>query len=496
MSGFMSKAHRPYATYGVDNQLQHVFTLQLYYSSNGERSMSDEIVALDKRHLIHPVVSWRGHEERGVRVLSSGQGAYVTDADGVTLIDAFSGLWCVNAGYGQQTIVDAVQRQLTQMSYATSYFHYGNEPAIRLATRLAELAPGNLNRVFFTLGGSDAIDSAIRMIRYYYNVTGRPQKKHLIALQRGFHGSSSLGSGLTALKNFHDDFDSPTPWQHHIASPYPYRNPVGQNPEDIIAASVQALKDKVAEIGQDNVAALFAEPVQGSGGVLVPPDGWFKAMRDAARELDILFVADEVITGFGRTGPMFGSEHDGVVPDLMTIAKGLTSAYQPMGALLMSDDVYATIADSSPQARAIGHGFTYSGHPASAVAGLEAIRLYTEGGLLENGQKIAPRFAAGLRSLYDHPLVGDVRVRGLLAAVELVTDKERKTKPWADLNISHHLARLSYEKRVIFRAFSDDIAGFAPPLCCSEGDIDTIIERFREVLDDLLLVNEIRKAAA
>lgn len=458
--------------------------------------MLNDLVTLDKRHLIHPVVPWRGHEQRGVRVLTAGKGAYVMDADGATLIDGFSGLWCVNAGYGQQSIIDVVRRQLEEIPYATSYFHYGNEPAIKLAARLAELAPGNLNRVFFTLGGSDAIDSAIRMIRYYYNVTGRPTKKHMIALQRGFHGSSSLGSGLTALKNFHEDFDSPTAWQHHIASPYPYRNPVGQNPQDIIAASVKSLRDKVAELGAENVAALFAEPVQGSGGVLVPPDGWFKAMREAARELDILFVADEVITAFGRTGPMFGSEYDGVVPDMMTIAKGLTSAYQPMGALMMTDEVYAAIADNSPEARAIGHGFTYSGHPASAAAGLEAIRLYTKGGLLENGQKIGPRFAVGLEGLRDHPLVGDVRVRGLLAAVELVTDKERKTKPDAALNISHHLARLSYEKRVIFRAFSDDVAGFAPPLCCSEEDIDIIVARFREVLDELLLVNEIRKAAA
>ncbi|ACI59712.1 aminotransferase class-III (plasmid) [Rhizobium leguminosarum bv. trifolii WSM2304] len=458
--------------------------------------MLDDLVALDKRHLIHPVVSWRGHEARGVRILTSGKGAYVTDAAGATLIDAFSGLWCVNAGYGQASIVDAVQRQLTEIPYATNYFHYGNEPAIRLAKRLSELAPGNLNRVFFTLGGSDAIDTAIRVIRYYFNVTGRPKKKHMIAFQRGFHGSSSLGSGLTALKNFHDDFDSPTPLQHHIASPYPYRNPVGQDPEHIIAVSVQALKDKVAEIGGENVAALFAEPVQGSGGVLVPPDGWFKAMRDAARDLDILFLADEVITGFGRTGPMFGSEYDGVVPDLMTLAKGLTSAYQPMGALMVSDEMYAAIADGSPSDRAIGHGFTYSGHPASAAAGFEAIRLYTEGGLLANGQKIAPRFAQGLTGLLDHPLVGDVRVRGLLAAVELVTDKKERTKPHANLQISQHLARLSYEKRVIFRAFSDDMAGFAPPLCCSEEDIDTIIRRFRSVLDELLEVREIRMAAA
>ncbi len=456
----------------------------------------NSLIELDRDHLIHPVISWKGHEARGATVLQSAQGATLTDAEGHTLLDGFSGLWCVNVGYGHESIVEVAAEQMRRLPYATGYFHFSSEPAIRLAARLAELAPGDLNHVYFTLGGSDAVDSAVRFIRYYYNVTGRPAKKHMIALERGYHGSSTIGAGLTAIQSFHDNFDAPTTLQHHIPSPYPYRNPAGDTDDAVIAASVAALKAKVEELGAENVAAFFAEPVQGSGGVIVPPDGWLKAMRDAARELDILFVADEVITGFGRTGPLFGCEHDGVVPDLMTTAKGLTSGYSPMGAVLMSDRIYRAIADNAPAGKPIGHGFTYSAHPVSAAVGLEVLRLYTEGGILENGRRAGERFTAGLKRLADHPLVGDVRVRGLLAGVELVTDKAKRTKPSPDLGISGHLARFGYKNGVIFRAFADDIVGFAPPLCCTDEDIDTLLGRFEQTLNDVLDVADVRAALA
>ncbi|QRE73694.1 aspartate aminotransferase family protein [Methylobacterium aquaticum] len=456
----------------------------------------NSLIELDRDHLIHPVISWKGHEARGATVLQSAKGATLTDAEGHTLLDGFSGLWCVNVGYGHDSIVEVAAEQMRRLPYATGYFHFSSEPAIRLAARLAELAPGDLNHVYFTLGGSDAVDSAVRFIRYYYNVTGRPTKKHMIALERGYHGSSTIGAGLTAIQSFHDNFDAPTTLQHHIPSPYPYRNPAGDDDATVIAASVAALKAKVEELGQDNVAAFFAEPIQGSGGVIVPPDGWLKAMREAARDLDILFVADEVITGFGRTGPLFGCEHDGVVPDLMTTAKGLTSGYSPMGAVLMSDRIYRAIADHAPAGKPIGHGFTYSAHPVSAAVGLEVLRLYTEGGILENGRRAGERFTAGLKRLADHPLVGDVRVRGLLAGVELVTDKAKRTKPSPDLGISGHLARLGYRNGVIFRAFADDIVGFAPPLCCTDEDIDTLLARFEQTLDDVLAVADVRAALA
>jgi putrescine---pyruvate transaminase len=453
----------------------------------------NSLIELDRAHLIHPVTSWSTHEARGATVLRSGQGAFVTDSEGHTLIDGFAGLWCVNVGYGQQSVIDAATRQMETLPYATGYFHFGSEPAILLAARLAELAPGDLDHVYFTLGGSDAVDSAARFIRYYYNITGRPSKKQTIALDKGYHGSSSFGAGLTGLPAFHAHFDAPMAIQHHIPAPYSYRHATGDD-ASVIADSVAALRAKVAEIGAGNVAAFFCEPVQGSGGVIVPPKGWLTAMREACRELDILFVVDEVITGFGRTGPLFACEHEGVVPDLMTVAKGLTSGYSPMGAVFLSDRFYRAIADNAPGGAAIGHGFTYSGHPVSAAVGLEVLRLYTDGGILANGQRSGAHFGERLAGLKDHPLVGDIRSVGLLAGVELVTSKATKTKPAAELRVPDHLARIGYEKGVIFRAFGDSIAGFAPPLTCTVDEIDLIVDRFTQSLDLLLDIPEIRNA--
>lgn len=451
------------------------------------------LIDIDRDHLIHPVTSFRGHEARGVTLLESGKGMWLTDVEGNQLLDAFAGLWCVNVGYGQDSIVEAAAAQMRQLPYATGYFHFGCEPTVRLAQKLVDLSPEGLDHVYFTLGGSDAVDSAIRYIIHYFNAIGRPSKKQFIALDRGYHGSSTTGAGLTALSNFHRLFDLPRPWQHHIPSPYPYRS----GPADdaaIIARSVQQLKDKVAELGADNVAAFFCEPIQGSGGVIVPPRGWLKALRDTCTELDILFVADEVITGFGRTGPMFACEAEGVSPDLMTLAKGLTAGYVPMGALLMSDKVYQGIASGAPPEFAIGHGMTYSGHPVSAAVGLEVLRLYTEGGILANGQSVGKRFAAGLDAIADHPLVGDTRGRGLLGAIELVADKKGKDRFDPSLKIPDRLFARGYGNGVIFRSFPDNIIGLAPALCASDEEMDEIFDRIRKTLDDLLEEADIRAA--
>jgi adenosylmethionine-8-amino-7-oxononanoate aminotransferase len=460
--------------------------------------LSNSLVELDRQHLIHPVAPYRAHEARGVTVIASGEGAYVRDAAGNRLLDGFAGLWCVNAGYGQPTIIEAINRQLQELQYATGYFHFGAETPIRLAARLAELAPGDLNRVYFTLGGSDAIDTTIRFIRYYFNALGKPEKKQFITLEQGYHGSSSTGSGLTALPLFHAGFDVPLAWQHRIPSPYPYRNPVGSDGPTIIAASLAALKAKVAELGgPEKVAAFYCEPIQGSGGVIVPPDGWVKAMRDLCAELDILFVADEVITGFGRTGPIFACEHEGIVPDLMTMAKGLTSGYLPMGAVMMREPIYSVIADASARSgMAVGHGFTYSGHPVSAAAGLAAIALYTEGGLMELGRRSGEALIAGLKALEDHPLVGEARGRGMLAALEIVSNKNTKAKFDSSVKVGEKLFETAYANGLIIRAFADGTLGFAPPLCCTQDDIALLLERTRKTLDDLLAVSEIRKAAA
>jgi adenosylmethionine-8-amino-7-oxononanoate aminotransferase len=456
--------------------------------------LSNSLIELDRAHLVHPVSSYRNHEKLGVRVLSSASGATVTDVTGRQLIDGFAGLWCVNAGYGHESIVEAAARQMRELPYATAYFGLGAEPGIRLAAALAERAPGDLNHVYFTLGGSDAIDSTVRFIRYYYHAKGTPRKDQFISLEQGYHGSSTVGAGLTALPAFHAGFGIPFDWQHKIPSHYAYRNPVGSDPQAIIAASKQALRQKVEEIGAERVAAFYAEPIQGSGGVLVPPQGWMKAMRDLCHELDILFIADEVITGFGRTGPLFACSEDDVVPDFLTVAKGLTSGYVPMGAVFMTDRIYDTIADGAGTSL-VGHGYTYSAHPVSAAVGLEVLRLY-EGGLLENGRKAGKRLMEGLQSLADHPLVGDIRGRGMLAAIELVTDKAKKTPFPAAADPSRRIFDRAWENGLIIRAFGNGVLGYAPPLCCTDDDVDAIVARTRKTLDQTFEDRDVRTLVA
>jgi adenosylmethionine-8-amino-7-oxononanoate aminotransferase len=429
-------------------------------------------------------------------ILTEARGSRLVDASGRELLDGFAGLWCVNVGYGQESVVRAATEQLRALPYATGYFDFASEPAIRLAAKLAEITPPSLTRAYLTLGGSEAVDAAVRFIVQYWNAVGRPSKKHFIAIERGYHGSSSTGAGLTALPVFHRGFDLPLPTQHYIPSPNPYRHPQGGDAQALIASSVAALRAKVAELGAENVAAFFCEPIQGSGGVIVPPVGWLKAMREAARELDILFVVDEVITGFGRTGTMFACEAEGVEPDLMTLAKGLTSGYVPMGATMLSEKVYAGIADGAPAGAPVGHGATYSGHPVAAAVALEVLRLYTEGGVLANAQRVAPHFATALDALRAHPLVGDARCRGLLGALELVSNKASKRGFDAALGLPDRLFAAAYRHGVVFRCFGDGILGFAPALTFSEGDVEELFARVKRVLDEALGWPDVRAALA
>lgn len=445
---------------------------------------SQSLIEKDRAHYLHPVVPIRAHERRGATVLASGKGVFLTDADGRELLDGFAGLWCVNAGYGQESVVAAATEQMRRLPYASGYFHFASEPAIELAAKLAALAPGDLNHAFFTLGGTDAVDTVIRIVRYYFNALGKGSKKNFIALERGYHGSGSNAAGLTALALFRDGFDLPAAWQHHIPSPYPYRNPAGDDAA-IIAEGVAALRAKVAELGAGNVAAFVMELVQGSGGVIVPPPGYAAAMQQVCRELGILFIVDEVITAFGRTGPIFACEHEGLAPDLLTMAKGLTSGYAPMGAVMVSEGIYQVLADAVPDGVPFGHGFTYSGHPVSAAVALEIIRLY-ENGLIENAKTVGAYFESRLRGLLDHPLVGDVRAKGLLAGIEIVTDKASRRKPAPDQKVAARLTRAGYENGLIFRAFADDIIGLAPPICITRAEVDLLIARLATTLNTLL----------
>lgn len=452
------------------------------------------LVEIDRDHLIHPVTSFRGHEQAGARILAEGKGMWLKDIDGREVLDGFAGLWCVNIGYGHESVVEAAAAQMRKLPYATGYFDFTSEPAVRLAGELTALTPPGLDHVYFTLGGSDAVDSAIRYIVHYYNAIGKPTKKQFISLEWGYHGSSSNGAGLTALANFHRGFDLPRAWQHYIASPYPYRHPQGHDDAAVIASTVAALEAKVAELGAENVAAFCCEPVQGSGGVIVPPKGWLKALREACTRLGILMLVDEVITGFGRTGPLFACEAEGVSPDFMTVAKGLTAGYAPMGALFMADHVYQAIADASPLV--VGHGFTYSGHPVSAAVALEVLRIYREGGILENGLRAGQRMAERMAAIKSHPLVGDVRARGPLGAIELVSDKAARTAFGANLDVGGRLGKLTWDNGVILRCFPNGVIGFAPALCCSDSEMDQIFERVERSLDQLLEMPDIRSALA
>lgn len=427
----------------------------------------------------------RQHEARGPTVWQSADRVFLTDTTGHTVLDGFSGLWCVNAGYGHASIVEAANRQIAQLPYATGYFHFASEPAVRLAQRLASLAPEGLSRVFFTQGGSDAVDSAIKLIRYYFNATGKPGKRHFIAVERGYHGSSTKGCGLTALPLFHTYFDSPDAQQHHIPSPYAYRHKAGPRPEDVLAATLQSLEQKVHELGADNVAAFFCEPIQGSGGVIIPPAGYLMAIRELCTRLGILMVVDEVITGFGRTGPLFACLGDGVSPDVMTVAKGLTSGYAPMGATLISEEIYAGIADGAPNNAAFGHGQTYAGHPVSAAIANAVLDLYLDGGLIENGAAVGKYFEMRLREFESHPLVGEVRVRGMLGAIELVVDKSTKRKPAAIAQVGQKILNNAWKEGLVFRAFADDILGFAPSLNYTRSDVDMLIARLKRAMDGL-----------
>jgi adenosylmethionine-8-amino-7-oxononanoate aminotransferase len=433
---------------------------------------------------VHPFTHLAEVEAAGPTLITAGQGARVLDSEGNELLDGFAGLWCVNVGYGRGEIVAAAQQQMSKLPYASSFFGFANEPALQLAEQLVQLSPETLQHVFFTLGGSDAVDSALKIIRYFFNVTNRPEKQHVIGLERGYHGVSSSGAGLTGLSNCHRFFDLPLRNQHHIPSHYRYRSTYGETDVEIIGGSVAALENKVRELGGSTmVAAFFCEPVQGSGGVIVPPAGWLAAMREACARLDILFVVDEVITGFGRTGKLFACEWERVNPDLMTLARGLTSGYSPMGAVLFSDEIYRALVDKVPTDLAFSHGFTYTGHPVSAAVALACLKIYERERLAENSAEVGSHLLSGLEKLRENPWVGDVRRKGLLAAIELVADRQTREPFRPGLGVSQLIRKKAYESGLIVRAFADNIIGLASPLIVSKADVDEMLTRLRTAID-------------
>jgi L-2,4-diaminobutyrate transaminase len=441
---------------------------------------SNELAAWDRDHFFHPSTHMGVHArgEAPNRVMAGGEGVYVTDIDGRTSLDAFAGLYCVNVGYGRKKIADAIAAQASQLAYYHAYVGHGTEASIRLAKMIIDRAPKNMSRVYFGLSGSDANETNIKLIWYYNNVLGRPEKKKIISRWRGYHGSGVMTGSLTGLELFHNAFDLPRAPILHTEAPYYFRRGDRSMSEEQFS---QHCADKLEELilaeGPETVAAFIGEPVLGTGGIVPPPASYWQKIQAVLRKYDVLLVADEVVTGFGRLGTMFGSDHYGMESDLITIAKGLTSAYAPLSGVIVSDKVWRVLVEGSDKLGSLGHGWTYSAHPICTAAGIANLELIDELDLVRNAGETGAYFRNGLAAaLADHAHVGEVRGDGLLAAVEFVADKGDRVFFDAADKIGPKIAAALAERGVIGRAMPQgDILGFAPPLCLTREEADIVV---------------------
>ena len=416
----------------------------------------------------------------------AGDGIHVRDADGKTYLDAMSGLWCVNVGYGRDEIVDAAAQQARRLPYYHTFAAMANEPVARLADRLISLAPGNMSRVFFGSSGSDTNDTQVKIVRYYHNVLGKPEKKKIIGRLGGYHGSTMAGASLSGLPHMHAAFDLPLPGFLHVDSPHYWRHaPDGLSELEFSQLLAQNLEQRIVREGPETVAAFIAEPVQGAAGVIPPPEGYFEAIVPILRKYDILFIVDEVICGFGRLGEWWGSNVYGLEPDLVSAAKGLTSGYVPMSACIISEKVWQALREGSSQYGPFAHGYTYSGHPVAAAAALANLDIIEGEGLVANAAEVGAYFQSSLREAFaDHPLVGEIRGLGLMAGIELVEDRETKKAFDPDLAVAKRLQGLLMTEGLICRPMFNSL-GFSPPLIVSRNDVDSIVAMFSAGLEKL-----------
>lgn len=440
--------------------------------------------ALDLAHHMHPFAD---HQELvaegGTRVITRGEGCYIYDSDGEKLLDGMGGLWCVNIGYGRKELVEAAARQMAELPYYNTFFKTTTPAVVELAAELATVAPNDLNRVFFANSGSEANDTNIRLAQLYWIRQGQPRKKAFISRRYAYHGTS-IGSGsLTGLTAMHDIPAQPMPDVYHAPAPFWWSEGRGQTPEEHCAAALKGLEDTIAQVGPENIAAFIGEPVQGAGGVITPPPGYWARVQEICRENDILLIADEVICGFGRTGSWFGSQTYDIKPDIMTIAKGLSSGYMPISGSMFGDRVADVLMEKPGR---MSHGYTYSGHPVAAAVALENVRILKREGIVERvGSDTGPYFQARLRELLDHPLAGEVRGVGLMAAVELTHDKEGRTPVTPLSSLATPVRNLCFQTGLTTRAVRDCLV-FSPPLIITRTEIDWLVDRLRKNLDSFV----------
>ena len=444
----------------------------------------------DLDHYIHPWTDFSTFKEEGSLIMAESEGAYVIDSEGNRYIDGIGGLWCVNIGYANEEMAQAIAEQVRRITYYSTFGHLTTPPAAELAAKLAELTPGKLNHVFYGTGGSMSNDTAIRIIHFYFNRLGKKNKKKIISRTDGYHGSTYLAMTLTGIEFDHQGFDLAPDLVHHIPAPNPYRRPDGMSLEEFCDEKVADLENKILELGPENVACFIAEPVMGAGGVIVPPPGYHRRTREVCDRYEVLYISDEVVTGFGRLGHFFASESVfDFVPDIITCAKGISSGYVPLSATLLSEAMYDVISVPQAEGAMFTHGFTYSGHPISCAAGLKNIEIMERDDICGHVRDVGPYLEEQLASLLEHPIVGDVRGSHFMMCIENVANKETKALLPAEVAIGDRIAAHCQSRGVIVRPIAH-LNVLSPPLILTRQQIDTMVEvlhdSIRATQDDLI----------
>ena len=444
----------------------------------------------DRDHTIHPWTDFSVFHEKGSLVVAEGQGVHVFDSDGNKFIDGIGGLWCVNIGYGSDEMADAIAEQVRAIPYYSVFNHITTPPAAELAAKLSSIAPGPINRVFYGTGGSMANDTAVRIIHHYFNMLGQQSKKKIISRLDAYHGSTYLAMALTGVEFDHKNFDHAQGLVEYVSPPNPYRKPDGMTDEQFCDFLVQELDEKIEELGAENVAAFIAEPIMGAGGVIVPPEGYHKRTREVCTKHNVIYISDEVVTGFGRLGHMLASKDVfGMEPDIITCAKGITSGYLPLSATLISDEIYDVISRPRDDGTLFTHGFTYSGHPVCCAAALKNIEIIERNKICEHVQEVGPYFEERLATLSDLPIVGEVRGKCFMMCVENVANTETKELFDPSVQIGGRIADNCQKFGLIVRPV-EHLNILSPPLTLTKNQIDEVVDILRKgieaTMDDLV----------
>jgi len=438
----------------------------------------------DVEALLHPVTNLAAHREHGPLILDRGEGVYVYDQTGKPYIEGLAGLWCTSLGYGNKELIDTAAEQMSRLSFSHLFGSRSHEAAIELAEKLKAIVPSPASKIFYTSSGSEANDTQIKLAWYYNNARGKPEKKKIIGRVRGYHGITIGAASLTGIPLNHTDFDVPLPGFLHTDCPHYYKDAEpGETEAEFATRMAINLEALILREGPETIAAFIAEPVMGAGGVILPPETYFEKVQTILRKHDIAFIADEVICGFGRTGNMFGSQTYDITPDTVTMAKAITSAYMPLGAITVSEPVYEALVQQSEKLGAFAHGFTYSGHPVACAVASKTLEIYERINIVEHVRSVAPVFEMRLRALADHPLVGNARSVGLIGALELVRHKATKQSFEPKEGVGAKVVAIAQEEGLLCRAVAGDNIGLCPPLVIEGAEINAMFDALSRALD-------------